>query len=237
MRTLASFFIQNSKFTLVLMAFVTIFGIGGVMGLNSESFPSVDIGSVVVTTRYDGATAEDIETKITKPIEEEIQKVSGIKTVRSISQAGVSTIITEADIDKYDVQKVIADLQRAVDRASGLPPDLETKPLFTEIKSDEFPVVELAVIGSNDGRLRDRVADLLKEDLQDNKKVSTITLSGFRERRFNILLDQAALLREHVPLAAVQAALIQRNITIPGGELKEPTRQKLVRIEGKALRW
>ncbi len=235
MRVIAQFFIKNYKFTLVLTAFVLIFGVGGLMNLNSESFPSVNIGSAVITTRYEGATAEDIEAKITKPIEEEIQKVSGVKRVRSISQAGFSTIITEADIDKYDVQKVIADLQRAVDRASGLPTDLEVKPNFLEIKSDEFPVIELAVIGTNADRLRDRIADLLKEDVQDNKKVSSVSMTGFSERQFNILLDQKALQRLHVPISAIQTALLQRNITIPGGEIKGETSQKLVRIEGKAL--
>lgn len=235
MQHIAKFFLTNYKFTIVLTLFVMIFGVGGLASLNSESFPSVNIGSAVISTRYDGATAEDIETKITKPIEEELQKVSGVKVIKSVSQAGVSTIVTEADIDKYDTEKVIADLQRAVDRASGLPTDLLQKPTFLEIKSDEFPVIELAVIGSNKDRLRDSVADLLREDLQDNKKVSTVTLTGFRERRFNIFLDQQALLREHVPINAVQLALAGRNITVPGGEIKSDTTQKLVRIEGKAL--
>lgn len=235
MQQIAKFFLTNYKFTIVLTLFAMIFGVGGLASLNSESFPSVNIGSAVISTRYDGATAEDIETKITKPIEEELQKVSGVKVIKSVSQAGVSTIVTEADIDKYDTEKVIADLQRAVDRANGLPTDLLQKPTFLEIKSDEFPVIELAVIGSNKDRLRDSVADLLREDLQDNKKVSTVTLTGFRERRFNIFLDQQALLREHVPINAVQLALAGRNITVPGGEIKSETSQKLVRIEGKAL--
>lgn len=234
MNFLAQFFIRNYKFTIVLSAFVMIFGISGVVSINSESFPSVNIGAVVITTRYDGATAEDIETKITKPIEEELQKVSGLKRVKSTSQASISTIVTEVDIDKYDVEKVVADLQRAVDRASGLPADLENKPLFTEIKSDEFPVIEVAVVGSDEGRIRDRVADLLKEEIQDNKKVSSVILTGFRERQFNIYLDKAALVENHVAINEVQRSLAQRNITIPGGEIKGNETQKLVRIEGKA---
>lgn len=234
MNHVARFFIENSKFTWMLTVLTFVYGIMGVSTLNSESFPSVDIGSVIVTTRYEGATAEDIETKITKPIEEEIQKVSGLKKVRSISQAGVSTIITEADIDKYPTQKVIADLQRAVDRASGLPPDLKSKPIFTEIKSDEFPIIDVAVIGSSQDRLRDRVADLLSEELKDNKKISNVKLTGFRERRFNIYLNRESLVREHVSISEVQAALQFRNVAIPAGELKDASTQKLIRIEGKA---
>jgi multidrug efflux pump subunit AcrB len=234
MNFLAKFFFQNYKFTIIMTLFVMLFGVTGTLNLNSETFPSVNIGAVVVTTVYPGATAEDIETKITKPIEEEIQKVSGLKRVKSTSQAGISTIVTEVDIDNYPVKEVVADLQRAADRASGLPADLLDKPRFTEIKSDEFPVIELAVVGSNEGRLRDRVVDQLREDLKDNKKISSIQLSGFKERRFNIYLDLESLRDNHVSIEEVQAALLRRNVTIPAGELKGESLQKLVRIEGKA---
>lgn len=234
MNFLAQFFVKNYKFTLVLTFFVMIFGYSGLTSLKSESFPSVNIGAVVITTQYGGATAEDIETKITKPIEEEIQKVSGLKLVKSTSQAGFSTIVTEVDIDKYETEKVIADLQRAVDRASGLPTDLKEKPLFSEIKSDEFPVIELAVIGDNANRLRDRVADQLREDIKDNKKVSSVMMTGYTDRQYNIYLNQAGLIANHVSIAEVMRALEQRNVTVPAGELKSAEEQKLVRIEGKA---
>jgi multidrug efflux pump subunit AcrB len=234
MYSLGKFFLSNYKFTMVMTGFLILFGVSGVFGINSESFPSVNIGAVVITTAYPGATAEDIETKITKPIEDEVQKVSGLKSVKSTSQAGFSTIVTEVDIDKYPVEKVIADLQRAVDRANGLPTDLLEKPLFTEIKSDEFPVIEVAVIGENINRLRDQVVDELQEDLKDNKKVSSIQLSGFTKRRFNIFLSLEGLRNNHVSIEEVQNALAQRNVTIPAGELKGEETQKLVRIEGKA---
>jgi multidrug efflux pump subunit AcrB len=233
MRVISKFFLDNYKFTMVVTFFTLVFGVTGLLSINNESFPTVNIGAVVISTRYDGATAEDIETKITKPLEEEIQKVSGLKKVKSVSQSGFSTIVTEADIDKYDVEKVIADLQRAVDRAQ-LPTDLLAKPLFSEIKTDEFPVVELAVIGDNTDRKRDAIVDILKEDLKDNKKVSTVSYTGFRERQFNIFLDRQALEKNHVAISEVQRALSARNVTIPGGEIKGEETQKLLRIEGKA---
>lgn len=235
MNYLARFFVENYKFTVVLTLFVILFGVSGALNLKSETFPSVNIGAVVVSTRYDGASAEDIETKITRPIEEEIQRVSGLKRVKSTSQAGLSTIVTEADIDKYNVEEVISDLQRAVDRASGLPPDLKTKPIFTEIKSDELPVIEVAVVGDNKNRLRDQVADLLQEDLRDNKNVSSTIFTGFTDRQFNIFLSLQQLQMNHVSIAEVVSALQARNITVPGGELKSGEAQKLVRIDGKTL--
>lgn len=126
----ARFFIDNSKFTVVLSLFVVVFGIGGLLRLNAESFPAVDFAMAQVTTSYDGASPEDVETKITKPLEDEIRSVSGIKDVRSVSQAGLSKILIRADIDNVNVPEVMADLQRAVDRVNDLPPISASGPLF-----------------------------------------------------------------------------------------------------------
>ena len=234
MQSIARFFVDNHKFTLVLSLGLILFGVLGLIRINSEAFPSVDIGSAIIATRYNGATASDIETKITKPLEDEIRTVRGIKRVTSVSQAGFSRIVTEVDIDNYKVKEVISDLQRAVDRANGLPTDLEARPIFAEIKSDEFPILELAVVGTNVGRLRDKIADDLKEELQDNKRVSNVGVIGYTERQFNIYLDKDKLSQQHVAIHEVMTALASRNVTIPGGELKSSAEQKLLRIEGKS---
>ena len=233
MTVIAKFFLENYKFTLVLTFFFVFFGVSGVLSLNSESFPNVNIGQVIITTQYKGATAEDIESKITKPIEDEIRSVTGIKEVKSISQPGESKILTVVDVDNYDIEKVIADLQRSVDRVPDLPVDLEAPPDFAEIKTDEFPVIEVAIVGDNNDRLRDRVAIELEEDLEDNKAISSVRLSGFREMRFNILVDQVKLKKFHVGLNEVIAAVRSQNVTIPGGTLEGEQGQKLIKIDGK----
>lgn len=107
MTNIARFFIENYKFTIVVTIFFLFFGYGGLTSLTSESFPPVNLGSVIINTQYLGATAEDIESKITKPIEDEIRSVSGIKEVKSISQPGESKILTVVDIDNYPVEEVI----------------------------------------------------------------------------------------------------------------------------------
>lgn len=229
---LAEFFLNNKKFTFVLMMFVVLFGLGGLARLNAESFPAVDFAMATVTTTYDGASAKVVEAKITKPIEDELRGVSGIKDLRSVSQAGLSTIYIRGDIDNVNVPKLMADLQRAVDR-SELPIDLEDPPLFTEIKSEEFPVLELAIVGSNENRQRDIVADLLKEDIEDDKNILNVRPVGFRERTFEIHLDAEKMKQLHVGVDEVVAAIGRRNVDIPGGHLENGRSQQLLRVEGK----
>lgn len=233
MTQISKFFLENYKFTTVLTVFFVIFGYGGLTSLKSESFPDVNIGTVIINTQYKGATALDIEAKITKPIEDEIRGVTGIKEVKSISQPGESKIMTVVDVDRYNVEEVISDLQRAVDRVADLPTDLENPPEFVEVKTDEFPVIEVAIVGENDGRLRDRVAVELEEELEDNKAISSVNSLGFRERQFSILVDSTKLEKFHVGLSEVTAAVASQNVTIPAGTLEKENSQILVKLDGK----
>jgi multidrug efflux pump subunit AcrB len=233
MKTLAKFFIDNSKLTIVLSIALTVFGIMGLKKLNSESYPQVSFAMGIVTTNYDGASAEDIETKITKPIEDELRGVSGIKDVRSTSQSGLSTIFVRADLDNVDVDKVMSDIQKAIDRTTGLPKDLNDPPKFLEIESAEFPVYQIAISGHNENRHRDKIANLLKEELEDNDRVKSVSFSGYAERRFQVKLDNDALIKHHIGLEEVMAKISARNVNIPGGSLKTIRSQQLLRLEGK----
>jgi multidrug efflux pump subunit AcrB len=231
---ISRFFIENYKFTIVLTLGTIIMGLQGLSKMNSESFPTVDFAQAIVTTRYDGASASDIETKITKPIEDKIRAVSGIKDVRSISQSGLSTIYIRGDIDNIDdVNEVMSDLQRAVDSVNDLPSDLRDDPIYIEIKSEEFPVLEVAVTGSNKNRKRDIVAELLKEEFEDSKKVKDARLTGFAPRRFQVRLDLKLLNQYHIGVNEVLNKIRIRNINVPGGSLKSSNNQQLLRLEGK----
>lgn len=235
MKNLSAFFIANPKLTGVLTLFFLLFGVMGIKKMNAESYPSVDFATAIVETDYFGASPEDIEIKITKPIEDELRGVSGIKDVRSISQAGKSRIIVRVDMDnpKVIVKDVMSELQRSVDRAKNLPTDLKDKPKFTEIKSEEFAALEIAVVGSNDNRYRDLVADRLKDDIEDNKNVKAVMLDGYREREFEIELSQKKLDYHHIGVNEVMQKIGLRNVNIPGGELEDITSQRLVKINAK----
>lgn len=228
-----SFFIKNKKFTIILTLMVVLFGLNGFKKLASEAFPNVNMGVVKITTIYGGASASDIELKITKPIEAEIRSVTGLKKVMSVSQPGISSITTIVDIDNYDADEVIADLQRAVDKVSDLPPDLIESPSFLEVKSEEFPVIELAITGGDSDRERLDMAELLKEELEDNQKISGIAIQNFTKKHFIVDVDPKKLIDNKVSLEQVNMAIQARNRNIPGGFLETSTKQNLIKLEGK----
>lgn len=235
MKNLSYFFIANPKLTFVVTIFLIFFGLVGIRKMNAESYPAVDFATAIIETEYFGATPEDIEIKITKKIEDEIRTVSGLKDVRSISQAGRSKIVVRVDMDnpKVVVKDVMSDLQKVIDRAKDLPSDLREKPKFTEIKSEEFAALEIAVIGSNVNRQRDIIADALKEDLEDNKNVKAVILDGYRKREFEIELFRKKLDAFHIGVDEVLRKIGARNTNTPGGELEDNNNQKLVKVDGK----
>lgn len=233
MKNIADFFIRNYKLTLVLMGFMFVIGLQGIMKMNAESWPAVDFAIATITTNYKGASPEDIEALITKPIEDEIRAVSGIKDIKSISQTGQSVIVVRADMDNVDEVKVMDDIQKAVQRVSKLPSDLEQQPNFLEIKSAEFPAIEIAVVGSGENRLRDRIADLLKEEIEDIDAVKDVRPSGFRNREFTVELDMAKLNAMNIGVSEVLAKAQSRNISTPGGDMKSSTEKRLVRLDAK----
>ena len=233
MNALIKFFLENHKLTIILSLMMVFFGLMGLMRINAESYPSVNFAMAQIETRYDGATAKDVETKITKPIEDKIREVSGLKDVRSVSKSGLSRIFVRVDMDNEDEDEVLDELQKAVDSVSDLPADLREEPSYLEINSEEFPAVELAIVGDNTNRARDTLADLLKEELEDNKKVLNVRPVGFRKRQFNIRLDEMKMAANHIGLTEVLMKIRQRNVDIPGGDLKNSGFKQLIRVEGK----
>lgn len=233
MNKLIKFFIENHKLTIVLSIMMVVFGLMGLAKLNSESYPNVNFAMASIETRYDGATAKDIETKITKPIEDKIREVSGLKDVRSISKSNFSSIFVRVDMDNEDEDEVLDELQKAVKSVGDLPPDLKDEPKYNEINSEEFPAIELAIVGDNTDRFRDIVADHLKEELEDSKKIKNVRLVGFQKRQFNIRLNKEKLIELHIGVEEILQKLALRNLDVPGGNLKKDGFKKLIRVEGK----
>jgi multidrug efflux pump subunit AcrB len=227
------FFIDNYRFTFLLTAFTVLAGVLGFAALNRETRPPVSFAIVTISTVFPGSSALEVEERITNKIEAQIQGVSGIRDYTSISQSGLSTITVRIDMDRYNVDKVIEDIEREVGRVQDLPPEVLDLPSVNEINAAEVPVLELAITGKNDNRQRDRVAELLQDLLEGIGGVKSVRLIGERAREFQVLLDQDKLVQQQVGSSEVVEAVAKRNQNIPAGYVESPTQRKLVRINGQ----
>jgi multidrug efflux pump subunit AcrB len=228
------FFVDNWKFSLLLTLILTLAGVFGVTALKRETFPPVDFARVTVVTIYPGASPEEVQEKVTNIIEDELRGIAGVKDIRSTSQSERSEVDIRVDIDNADTKKVVADVQRAVQRASGrLPADLPDDPVVQESNAEEIPVIEVAVIGPNENRLRDLTADRLKSQFEDVRGVKAVRLSGFRNREFQILLDPRKMAANFVGIVQVTEAVRARVRNIPAGFVRSEESIQQVRVLGQ----
>lgn len=218
-----------------MTAMVLLMGLLGLGILQRETFPPVNFATVSVVTIYPGATPEDVYDRVTRIIENELRGTTGLKDVKSISQSGRSTITIRIDIDRPDAQEIVNEIQRAVTRAKSLlPAEVLDAPLVTEVKAKEIPVMELAVVGPNENRERDRYAEDLKEVFDDVRGVASVRYSGYIERELQILLDREKLQRLNVGISEVVNSTRARLKNIPAGSLETSESTTLVRLVGQS---
>lgn len=230
--SLPKFSVNNSIFVNLISIIILIIGGITLMGMNREVFPNVSFDRVSVSTFYPGATPLDVEKLITVPIEKEIKEVDGIKEVNSTSASGASVIFVKIDPDESDKQKVIRDVQSAVDKVSDLPKDVED-PIVTEVDSKQYPIVEVSISGDMSERKLRGYADVLEDIIEDVKGVSKVAKDGYRDREMQIMVDPDKLRYHYVSIDEIEAALSKRNVSIPAGKLDTKTTEYSIRTTGE----
>ncbi len=237
MKNIFAFFVDNWKFSLLMTAFTLMAGVMGLTLLQRESFPPVNFAVVVVSSVYPGASSEEVHDKVTKIVEDELRGIEGIKDVRSVSQNNFSNITIRIDIDGVDSNEVVSDIQKAVQKArSKLPPEVTEEPTVTEVNAKEIPVLELALTGPNFERNREKLADKLKETLEDVDGVANVKFSGYQEREIQILLNQQKLNAYGLSLSEVFQSLSSQVKNIPSGYVDNKKTIGLVRVVGKTIK-
>jgi len=232
--SLPRFSVNQSLFINLVSIIVIISGIIVLVGLNKEIFPNVSFDVVSVTATYPGATPLDIEKLITIPIEKELKQVDGLKEIHSSSGTNMAVIYTIIDPDEKNKQKVIRDIQSAVDRVKNLPGDVDD-PLVAELTARQYPIIEVSLSGEmSEGELR-KHADTLGDILEDIKGVARIKKEGYREREIQILVDPEKLKEYYVSFEEIENALAARNISLPAGKLDTEATEYSIRTTGEFL--
>src|SRR3954451_13359787 len=127
-----------------ITAALVIFGVAAYLTLGLEQNPQVDVPIVTITAPYPGASAESVEESVTRPIEDAVAGLGGIKTITSNSQTSVSVITVEFE-DGTDVDVAASDVQQRVSGIrSSLPPEVED-PSYAKLDFNDIPVLNLAV--------------------------------------------------------------------------------------------
>ncbi|MCB0593875.1 MAG: efflux RND transporter permease subunit [Lewinellaceae bacterium] len=230
---LSSLAVDNGTSVFILTLMIFIFGIQAYDSMPKEQFPEVAWPTVYVNTPYFGNSAADIENLVTRPIEKELQSITGIKNIRSTSIQDFSVITAEfsADMDLDDAVRKVKD---AVDKAkSELPTDLDQDPTVLDINLSEIPIVTINISGdySND-ELR-HFAEYLEDEIEQLDEISSVEIRGALEREIRVDVDLLKMESRQVSFADIENAIAMENITMSGGELLNNEFRRAIRVKGE----
>lgn len=218
------FLYQRSLFANLTTILILAFGIFSLFKLPKEDFPNIDFDVVSVTSIFPGATPEQVERLVTNPLEEEIRTVFGIKDLFSTSAQGVSSIIVVLDPDYKDKEGAITDIQRAVDRVSDLPEDVD-QPLVQEYKTERAPSLLIAISDVGEPTLQyepslelREAAIRLRREIEQNSKVAEVRIDGKDDLEYLIEVPSKKLAELGISVDEVTGALLSQNLSVAGGE-------------------
>ena len=218
--------------TMVIMAFVVI-GLFSLLELGIDMLPQIEFPFVSVMTIYPGAGPEEVETLITKPIEEEVGSINGVKNITSVSQEGVSFVFIEFQLD-VDVDIAGIDVKEKVDAIRyELPKDIEA-PAISKFDINAISIMDLAVSSKRPLEEVYKISeDIIKPELGKIQGLASIDLIGGKEREIRIEADRNALNARGMSLMNIIAAVAGENLNVPSGHIVEGRKEYSIRMQGE----
>ncbi|MBL8994076.1 MAG: efflux RND transporter permease subunit [Spirochaetia bacterium] len=218
--------------TAIIILLLTV-GFVALRGLGVDLFPNVSFPFVVVTTEYPGAGPSEVETLVSRVLEEEISGIPGIKSLKSISREGFSFVLIEFDLAtdiKFDLQQV----RDRVSTAKPKLPDDVKEPVIRSRNPDENPVLIVA-LGADlrDGPLFDLANETIKPQLEQVNQVSIVEILGGRKREIRAELDRAKLFDKDVSAQLVANRITAVGKNIPIGKTENAQSQTVYRTLGE----
>lgn len=238
MKSLVEFFLSKSIFVNLLTFLVILIGGFTAVKMNREAFPNINFDIVSVVTVFPGASPSEMEKLVTKPLEEAIQEVDGIKEFRSASIENRSGIVITLDPDSKNTQEVVDDIKSAIDRVEDLPEEAED-PIVTEITTSRQPVIEINIsLKSNDSSIEAEKhlkaqAKIVEQALEDIPGVARISKRGWRDTEMQVDIDPVAMFSKYLTSQDIIFALKNRNINFPGGNIAGNQKEVILRTIGE----
>jgi HAE1 family hydrophobic/amphiphilic exporter-1 len=225
--------VRRPVFATMLVVSLVVLGLASYRDLGLDIFPKVDIPTVTVTTRLPGASPEEVESQITKRIEEVVNTISGIDELRSTTIEGQSQVFVSFILDR-DIETAAQDVREKVATVLAQFPEGTDPPVIEKFDVDAAPVMALAVAGRRAPRELTELADKrIKRALESVRDIGAVTLVGQRRREIQIAVDPNRLAAYGLSIQQVQTALARQNVEVPGGRLTGAGREEGLRTLGR----
>ena len=233
MQKLAEVCVARPVFAVMLILAMVVIGGVSYAKLGIDRFPDVDLPIISVRTLLPGASPEEMESAVTRFVEDSVSTVEGIDNIRSTSTESISIVTVtfnlnrNIDVAAQDVRDAVASI------ISQLPRDAKP-PLIKKLDTDASPVMTLILSGNKTGRELYEIGERdIKDSIESVGGVGQVQLIGGQKRAINIWVDADRLAAYKIPILSVRNAIARQNSDIPGGRVDQGSRELVLRTLGR----
>lgn len=231
---LAEISIKRPSLVIVLFTILTLGGILSYTLMGYELIPKFETNMVTISTVYPGASPAEVETSVTRKIEDAVGSLENVKKVESSSYESLSVIMVQLN-DGADVDFALNDAQRKVNAILADLPDDVKAPSLNKFSLDDLPIITMSI--SSDKLNSKDLYDLLDKKIEPIfsrvNGVAQVDLVGGQEREIQVNLDEKKLQGYGLSIGDVQQAILSSNLDFPTGSLKTRTTKSTIRLSGK----
>ena len=230
---LAAFFIHRPVFTIMVSVSLMLLGLMGYLNMGVSLYPSMDIPATLIQIVLPGASPEEVETSVTKYIEEAVNEISGVDEISAFNLESVSIVFVKFDMDK-NADVGIQEVRDKIEQVKSNFPDGTESPVVLKLDMDAAAVLNVVVTGNRDViELTELAKKQVKEVIENTSGVGSVSIVGGREREIHVTLDPLKLYSLQIPITSVTSALAQQNFEIPGGKVEQNHNSYSLRILGR----
>ncbi len=225
--------IKRTTIPVVIFTILTLVGIFSYTRLNVELIPNIDVPVNVVMTVYPGAAPNEVESSVTKPIEDAVSAMEGIDKITSYSLENMSVVVIELQND-MDADISLQDCERKVNMIQDdLPEDAEL-PQFLKMDMNMFPIMSIAASSDiPEQQFYDLIDLSIVPYISQIKGVATVDIIGGNQREVQVKADAQKLQQYGISLSQIKQMIAASNLDIPVGKVSDDQTRSLVRLAGK----
>ncbi len=225
----ASLSIKRPFFISCLVILMVVLGLMSLKSLPIDLFPDVSFPTIMIETTYAGAGPSEMETEVSKVIEDELTSISGVHKISSTNREGYSQVSAEFEL-KQDIKYAEQQVRAKVDNVRrNLPQDID-QPTIRSISPSDAPIMELALIADiPDGDLFDLADDKIRPLIEQVNQVGRVDILGGRKRQVEVMVDLDKARFYQLPASAVTNALKGAGKNVPGGKVDQGASEKSFR--------
>ena len=231
---LAEISIKRPSLVIVLFTILTLGGLLSYSMMGYELIPKFETNMVTISTVYPGASPAEVETSVTRKIEDAVGSLENVKKVESYSYESLSVIMVQLNTGA-DVNYALNDAQRKVNAILADLPEDADPPSLQKFSLDDLPIMTLSITSDklNNKELYDLLDKKIEPIFSRVNGVAQVYLVGGQEREIQVSLDEKKMQGYGLAIADVQQAILSSNLDFPTGALKTRTSRSTIRLSGK----